>query len=474
MHEGSIENWARNEFARARLGDSRRTKRVLKMTVAAARRPSGRVSAVFNREADREGAYDFLENPNVSADALAESMFDATAARARGTKWVYVPIDGSALSLSDENGAKGFGPVGSPNAVVNGLKVMNALAVAPDGVPLGLVDQIFWNRPSTELGLTTAERTAKNRLRPFDEKETAYFVSAAENAIETLARENVRAWIVIDREADNRDILLALHETGCSFTIRGRWDRRLFGDGKLSLEDVLDAQPSLGKQEFDIVRSGRRPARRAILDIRAAIVTLRFEPRTRGEAVSGLRLYAVRARELGDASGVDWLLLTNVPVVSSEHAQAVIDSYRARWRIEEFHRTWKQGECNVEDAQLRSIDAVKKWATILGAVAMRIERLKYFSRSKPDEPASVELGPEEIEALTLDQRSRGKLKRSNQMPSIRTATRWVAELGGWIGIRNGEPGSITIARGLERLGYLVEGIALARQPPQGGRRKSTT
>jgi hypothetical protein len=476
MHEGSIENWARNEFARARLGDTRRTKRVVKMTVAAARRPSGRVSAVFNREADREGAYDFLENPKISADAVAESMFSATAARARTMKWVYVPIDGSALSLSDENGAKGFGPVGSPNAAVSGLKVMNALAVAHDGVPLGLLDQIFWNRPPTELGLTTAQRTAKNMLRSFHEKETAYFVSAAENAIETLASEKVRAWIVIDREADNRDILLALHETGCSFTIRGRWDRRLFNEGKLSLDDVLDAQPSLGAQEVEIARTGRRPARRAVLDVRAAIVTLRFEAKSPGQQRDGLRLYAVRARELSIANGVDWLLLTNVPVVSSEHARAVIDSYRARWRIEEFHRTWKQGECNVEDAQLRSIEAVKKWATILGAVAMRIERLKYFSRTKPDEPASVELGPDEIEALKLDQRNRGKLPRrkSFEMPSIRVATRWVAELGGWIGVRNGEPGSITIARGLERLGYLVEGIALARQPPQGGRRKSTT
>ena len=202
MHEGPVTDWATKEFGRAPLGDSRRTKRVVKMTVAAASRPSGRVSEVFNRAADREGAYDFLENPRVNADALAASMVKATAERARAMDGVYVDVDGSALSLSDENGSKGFGPVGSPNAPVKGLKVMNAHAIARDGVPLGLIDQLFWNRPPTDEGLTSAQRTERNRLRSFDEKETSYFVRAAENAVERLARENVRAWVVIDREAD--------------------------------------------------------------------------------------------------------------------------------------------------------------------------------------------------------------------------------------------------------------------------------
>jgi hypothetical protein len=348
---------------------------------------------------------------------------------------------------------------------------MNALAVARDGVPLGLVDQIFWNRPPTEK-MTMAERVERNRSRPFADKETSYFLSAAENAIERLEREGVHPWIVIDREADNRDILLGLHKTGCTFTVRGRWDRTLFGEGKQSLHDMLDAQPSLGTHDVEIGRTGQRPARCATVEVRAAIVTRRFAARGEQE-LDGLRLYAVRVREVnGGEKDLDWLLLTNTPVISAEHARAIVDSYRARWRIEEFHRTWKQGECNVEDMQLHSMEAIIKWATILAAVATRIERLKYFARNKPDELASVELAPEEIEALKLDQRDRMKPKRRKlpEMPTMGEATRWIAEIGGWIGAANGPPGSITLARGLERLGYLVVGIALARQPSQGGRK----
>jgi len=474
MHEDSAGRWSEETFGNTVLGDVRRTRRLVAMARAAARRPSGKVSAVFDRAKDREGAYDFLESPHVTPEALAQSVFAATVARACdvGDEYVYVAIDGSSLSLTDQTGTKGFGPVGVPNWPVRGLKVMNALAVARDGVPLGLVDQIFWNRPPTDEGLTRAERTRRNQKRAFEEKEPWYFVAAAKNAIERLQGEGLRAWVVIDREGDDRNVLLGLHRAGCVFTVRGgrgNWDRRLWPNGEQSVREMLDAEPSLGTYEVEVGRTGRRAARTATMDVRAAQVVLRFPPRG-AMKTDALRLYAVLVRELdGGNEPLDWLLYTNAPVLTSEHAQRVVASYQARWRVEEFHRTWKQGECNVEDTQLRSQDAVVKWATLLSAVATRIERLKYLSRSKPNAPASCELAAEEIEALKLDQRRRTR-RRLPQMPSIGDATRWIGELGGWIGARNGQPGSVTLARGLERLGYLVEGIALARPPTQGRRR----
>jgi hypothetical protein len=49
--------------------------------------------------------------------------------------------------------------------------------------------------------------------------------------------------------------------------------------------------------------------------------------------------------------------------------------------------------------QLRSPDAVVRWATILAAVATRIERLKHLARERADEPATVELTLEEIRMI---------------------------------------------------------------------------
>jgi hypothetical protein len=479
MHTGAT-RWAREEFGATRLGDVRNTRRLVVMATGAARQPSGKVSAVFDRAADREGAYDFLENDKVDAEAVVAAMGAASAKRARGATFAFVAIDSSSLCVS-HNDAKGFGRVGPLNTTVRGLMVMNAYAVSRDGVPLGLLDQRYWNRGPTEK-LTPAQRTKRDQHRAFDEKESSYFLRAARLAHERLAAEDVQAWVVIDRGGDSRDVLLGLHRLGCCFTVRASWDRDLYGADEEKLQAALDAAESLGTYEIEIGRSGRRAARMAVIEVRAAQVTLNFRPRPLQDQ-EAIRLFAVRVRETGtQADRVEWTLYTNVPVLSAEHAEKILESYRTRWRVEEFHRTWKQGECNVEDAQLWSVGALQKWAIVLAAVAARIERLKYLARKHPEAPASIELTESEIEALRLDRLDRARKAHSYArtrpankrpkvepvpaMPTVATAVVWLAELGGWIGPRNGPPGSTTIARGLERVGLLAEGIALARSRPE--------
>ncbi|HMJ13074.1 MAG TPA: IS4 family transposase, partial [Polyangiaceae bacterium] len=135
-------------------------------------------------------------------------------------------------------------------------------------------------------------------------------------------------------------------------------------------------------------------------------------------------------------------------------ARDVIFGYTLRWRIESFHKTWKSGACNVEETQLRSQQAVTVWATLLAAVAARIERLKLLSRSDPEKPASIELDPHEIRALIVLKREYKKKTEviPDTMPTIGQATRWIADLGGYTGRSSGgPPGAITIRRGLDYL-----------------------
>jgi Transposase DNA-binding len=80
----TIRAWAEEQFGMAALGDARRTRPLLEMAEAVARRPAGRVSAAFMQSREREGAYDFFESPHASRDPLAESMFRSTAERAGG------------------------------------------------------------------------------------------------------------------------------------------------------------------------------------------------------------------------------------------------------------------------------------------------------------------------------------------------------------------------------------------------------
>jgi len=159
------------------------------------------------------------------------------------------------------------------------------------------------------------------------------------------------------------------------------------------------------------------------------------------------------------------MLLTNAPIASVEAARKVVLGYAIRWRIEDFHRTWKSGACNVELTQLRSRNAVIRWATILAVVATRIERLKHLGRTEPERPADDELTAVELEVLLVLKRRYKKRTESvpDAMPTMAQAVRWIADIGGYTGKSSGgPPGSTTIRRGLERLKNGVEAVIAMR------------
>ena len=251
-----------------------------------------------------------------------------------------------------------------------------------------------------------------------------------------------------------------LQATGHWFTVRCSRNRRLTGTKKQPrklIRDKLAKAPVLASMRVDLAGGHGREARSAQLVVRAATVVLELrDPWSKKRRP--LSVQAVWVRERGTVprgeKPLDWLLFTNHSVDTSEEALLVVRGYCQRWRIEEFHKTWKSGACNVEQSQLHSTVHVTKWATILAAVAIRIERLKLLARTQAELAASVELTPYEVHALLLWKR-RNKTRtevipKSN--PTIGQAVLWIAQMGGYRGKSSGgPPGSIVIARGLERL-----------------------
>jgi hypothetical protein len=160
---------------------------------------------------------------------------------------------------------------------------------------------------------------------------------------------------------------------------------------------------------------------------------------------------------------IEWTLLTNRKIERIQDMYDVIDGYSMRWRIEELHRSWKSGACRVEETQLRSTDAVIKWATILTAVAVRIERIKKLAREEPLRPATDEFTPTEIRAAALLRYGKAGKARLRAAPSISEVTTWIAEIGGYTGPKSsgGPPGAITIARGLKDVRAAAKALAAA-------------
>lgn len=453
--DGSLSEWAREELSFAVLGDVRRRKRAIRMLESLARFPSGSVLGVFGTSAERQGAYDLLENVEVRAEALLHSIAGATAERAASGRYAFVPVDGSSLSLTDRSGAKDFGAVGSNHRPTRGLKVMTAYAVSPDGVPLGVTAQVWWAR-------VPRKRRHDHQTRKLEEKETRYWIDAIEQTVATFRKTSpdTTPWFQLDREGDGAHVLSALVASGAQFTVRSSHNRRLESPKERPkyLREQVGKAPVCGDYMLAVRAGVGRKKRVARMRVRVRNITLRVEDKATNKTWP-ITLTAISTKESGTTprgeAPLQWTLLTNAEVNGLEDAKRVIYGYTQRWRIEEFHKTWKSGACNVERSQLRQKSNVVKWATLMAAVAARIERLKTLARTESERPASLELTPYEIMALVLTRR-RTK-KRTDPMPednpSIGDAVRWLADIGGYTGpkVSGGPPGSITIKRGLDRI-----------------------
>ena len=434
------------------------------MATRMAEHPAGKISEVFTDAAERQGAYDFLEHRDSHAVKIRQAIVAHTAKQAAVHEFAYVALDGTALTFTDRKQSKGLGNVGPVEINRRGLKVVSALAMAPDGQVIGLCGQQTWSRKSTGRSEKQAKRDGRNF--PTSAKETQHTLDVIEQTAALFERHGTKGCFLIDRAGDAREVLFALRSRGQSFIIRGQQNRLLDGAKKRYLREQMPRRPVLGTYTFVVKASHDRPAGKLKMSVRAARMTLCLRT-PRGKNPTSFEVSVVLAKSVAGPAHVEWLLLTDRIVNSFDDARDVIAGYATRWRIEEFHKTWKTGGCNVEDSQLRSIGAIETWPTLHAVVAARIERLKKRSREEGDLPASVEFSAVEIEALIAFKSQRTPARKASKMPSLQQATLWIAELGGYTGKSSGgPPGSITIGRGLETLRWIVVGTTL-RQSTYG-------
>jgi len=457
MDEQIAVDWSRETFGGAALGDPRRTERLVAMGAAAARNPAGKVTQVFQSSADREGAFRLLENDAVHSSAVSEPVFDTSARMCADQTVVFVAVDQTSLSLTDRKNIRQLGRVGT-RFPSRGLHVMSALAVDRGGAAVGLIEQCWWIRRRK-----ARVKRKRSFVWQYQKKETRYWVDAlrsAESRMRQCAPE-CRAWYQLDRGADSWPVLKFATENKLLITVRSAYPRRILGKngGREYLREVLKKQPILGHYTVAVPARGNRPARIARIAVRAKHVTIDARV-TVGNRRHLMPLNAVFAQEVGYRGNdrISWILLTTAPAETFEQAKAVVAGYASRWKIEEFHRTWKRGLCRVEDNQLQSLNAILKWATILAAVAARALRLAKLVRSTPDTPASDEFTDYEIDAAFILLKKKRDRRRRLTLADVLDL---VADIGGFAHKYDKAyplPGPTIIGRGLERVRILAHGL----------------
>lgn len=451
--DGSVRAWAQNTFGRARLGDSRRVARLVAMAATAAKRPGGKITQVFKTSAEREASFRLLENTAVKSQHVRDAVFDATARDVDGSGLVFVAVDCSTLTFTDNLETRELGRVGS-RFFTRGLHVMSALAVEQHGAVKGLLEQRWWARGPLVRNKPKRQDPKKSEIRHWLDA-----ISLSEKRIRAEATDT-RAWYQLDRGGDAWPMLNLARQHRLLMTIRSRCDRNILHKNGTRglLYRALRSQEVLGHFDVDVPPRNDRPARVARIAIRtyrAHLTGQRRRYRRKDVVVN-----AVLAEEVGHAGedAIQWTLLTTAPVQTLEQARLVVGGYSTRWRIEDLHRAWKNGLCRVEDSQLRRLETLLKWVTILAAVAARALTLTKLARTQPELPAAEQFTNYEIDAAFL------LLKRKRdpkQMVTLREMIALVAELGGFANKYSKtypHPGPTVLGRGLDRVETLAEGL----------------
>lgn len=161
-----------------------------------------------------------------------------------------------------------------------------------------------------------------------------------------------------------------------------------------------------------------------------------------------LRVYSTGRREL------EWILVTNLRVENAEDALRIVEMYRARWLIEEYHKALKSG-CKIEECQMRYAHRLQALLGFLGIVATKLLASKEFCRLQPMQPAIKVVSKEMIIVVTR------YFKISRQGLTAGEFWRLVARLGGFLARKSdGDPGWQTTWKGFMRLQDMMLGFRL--------------
>jgi hypothetical protein len=169
-----------------------------------------------------------------------------------------------------------------------------------------------------------------------------------------------------------------------------------------------------------------------------------------GSTQQPIKVWAVYALEQdpppGIPSGVEWMLLTTIPVLCTRDAKKCVEWYAGRWGIEVYHKTLKSG-CRIKDRQLGTADRLEACLGLDMVVAWRILHLTHVGRETPHAPCTVFFTEPEWKALYMLVHKTTVLPE--QPPTMYEAHRMVAGLGGYLGRKcDGPPGAQTTWRGL--------------------------
>ncbi len=451
------------------LGDERLNRRAALLLERLSSEPQLSIPAACKGLAETTAAYRFFDNERVSPEKMLQPHVEATLERIRHCERVLLVQDTTELDFTGRRAGGELGPLNWPDRV--GLFDHSMVAFSPEGLCLGVVGAQIWTR----------QGPPQNRLRkskPIQKKESARWIDGYKEACR-IARQAQDTLIVsvADREGDIYELFVEAQRAAARGN-KAKWIVRSCQDRSLpqlepgeryrhkKLRAAVRAAPLLGTRTCTVPRKQNRPAREAILQVRAASVRLK-PPFRKGSKLPPVEVRAVMATEVDAPKGcepLEWLLLSSLPASTLQEACQIIDHYLVRWQVETYFRVLK-GTCRVEALQLRSVGRLKRCIVVKKIAAWRTLFVTHLSRVCPHAPCTVAFADAEWKSVHM-------VSEGGPLPArpltLRRFVAMVAALAGYLGRKgDGPPGATRLCTGLQSMHhYATAWLAFGPERPR--------
>ena len=405
--------WTEHEFGNAPFGDARLSRRLVQVAAAKAQVPDRAFSGVAKGDWPMVKAYyrmiDQPEESMVSLPTILATHRERTIRRMMGQKVVLCVQDGCDLDYNSLDQCEGLGVIGTnqTGAKSRGLHLHSTLAIAPNGLPLGVL-HADCEAPREK----SPEDKRPVHAIPVEEKKNFVWIEHHRDLVELSGQmPQTRLINVCDREADFFELFdKQRKKSRVELLVRARHNRSI-GENPFKLFDAVRQAPVKSRILVSVPRQSarakkskqkarpKRPSRMAELAVRTTSIQLLPAYYHANKVPIEVRVvHALEENPPVGADPVEWFLLTTLSITSAVDAEQCLRWYCLRWRIEDWHRTLKSG-CHIEDLAHKTAERLRRAIAINLVIAWRIMLMGLLGREMPELPAEVLFSDIELQTL---------------------------------------------------------------------------
>lgn len=453
LRETDVSGWVQKEFQSAEFGDERLTDRLVRIGDRLGRAPAESIPNACEDWASTKATYRFCDNEHVDPNEILDAHKRAQRSRICDKEELLIVSDTTELVFPRHPSKDGLGDIGNSNTDLEGVKVHSTIGLDPQTHHMtGIIDQ----QSLIEDQQASTKHDTNGNGEPIElESEQKKWIRGDRQASDWLAEET-RPIFIHDRGADAFAFYRAVtDELNAGFVVRANQNRCIQTpsgtDGRLI--DWSENLTKQGRTTIQLEQGSGREHREAELAVKTGVCEL-LPPKNDSAHTAPVEVNVVRIDELGDVDDpIQWVLLTTESVNTFDESMTVIEHYRARWTIEDWHKVLKTG-CQIEERRLETWERMEVLLSVYSVIAWKVLELRELARGESDYSPDVLLP--RTERIILERKFPELTANGTKAYAIA-----VAKVGGYLDRGSDPPpGWETMWKGLKKLQTWAEGYEL--------------